>query len=1446
MRRIFVALVAIPSSYWLRAVASFAALLKALPATTLVSFLPSVFGHKHIGQPTTQSEQLFSAFIDNLPSFAWIKDIQGQYVYVNKRLERLTPYQNGWLGKTDADLWPEEIAATYRASDQKVVASREPLETVQTYLEHGEQLHSLVSKFPIFDNTGAVVMVGGASVDITERKQTEAALRESEGRFAKAFHASPAAMVIARLEDGRILEANESLLRLVDYSRDELIGRTTIETGLWTNSDERAQRIQLLLEQGTMREVETTFKNKSGEIRYALSSLELIELGNEQCTMGIISDITERRQAEIALRESEARYRAILEDQTELICRSAPDGTLSFVNDAYCRYFGKQPEELIGHKFLPLIPEEDVETVKHHIASLTSSNSIEALEHRVFNAAGELRWQQWTNRAILDPEGQIAEFQSVGRDITGRKRAEEARREAERKYRDIFVNAGEGIFQSTPEGRFISANPALARMHGFDSPEQLIRIHNDISRQIHGDPARRDEFKRLLEKQGVVRGFEHQVFRKDGSKIWISVNARVVRDEQGAIQYYEGTAQDISERKRAEARSEAFANLARKLSGARKQLDAGKIIAKTAGDLFGWDSCDLTLYDGDRDLVHSILNVDTINGERVDVTASISNREPTVRSRRVIDHGSELTLREEPIQFDEDAIPFGDKSRPSASLMTVPVCHASKVIGLLSIQSYTPRAYDKEALNDLEALADNCGEALNRIQAEEERRESEERYRDLVENIQDLVCTHDLEGRVLSANRGLEKLLGYNLKDFGEKTFRKILAPEVRDRFDDYLVRIRRDGFASGLMLVQTSTGERRIWEYHNTLRTEGVATPIVRSLARDVTDRRRAEEALREAERKYRGIFENASEGIFQTTPEGRFLTANPALARMLGFDSPEDLISQRTDIAQQNYVDPSQRERFKRLLDENDVVQGFEYEAYRQDGGRIWLSESVRAVRNEKGTLLYYEGITEDITERKRAEAALVASERRYRDIFTFAPVGIYQSLRDGTLVTANKALAEMLGYESVDELLTVTLGRDVYLDVDERERLIREYEIRGEPFDSELQWKRKDGSPIWVQLSAHAIRRVNGATECFEGFVRNVTDRKRAEEAQRDSEQRFRATFEQNAVGMAITDTDGNFLQVNTALCKYLGYSEAELLKLGVLDITRAHDRLATKRRFSEVKAGHRQIIDHEKCYVRKDGAVVWGHTKVVWLLRSDSKSSYSVAVIQDITERRLAQQALEKFSRRLIEAQETERRTIARELHDEIGQVLTVVKIGLETVKCHVPSGAAASRLEENIAIVDEALRLVRDLSLELHPAMLDDLGLAAALRWYIDRYAQRTGIRAILKLDNFDEQKRLPRDFETTCFRVVQEALTNVARHAQTKKASVELRWSDEYLRVTIKDEGRGFDPRALRKRDAAHVTLGLRGMQERAQSLGGKLKIQSTPSVGTEIHLVLPLSQPKQ
>jgi len=227
-------------------------------------------------------------------------------------------------------------------------------------------------------------------------------------------------------------------------------------------------------------------------------------------------------------------------------------------------------------------------------------------------------------------------------------------------------------------------------------------------------------------------------------------------------------------------------------------------------------------------------------------------------------------------------------------------------------------------------------------------------------------------------------------------------------------------------------------------------------------------------------------------------------------------------------------------------------------------------------------------------------------------------------------------------------------------------------------------------------------------------------------------------------------------------------------------------------------------------------------------------------RDITERKLAQEGLKMFSRQLIEAQEDERRRIARELHDQVGQILIAIKMNLHTEQ-QVSQASEVCCIKDNIEAVDEALRLVRDLSVELRPPVLDDFGLVTALHWYVDRYTKRTGLKVDVVIDMPDENERVSRELETACFRIAQEALTNIVRHAQANQVLLQLVKDGNVLLLSVKDNGVGFDPECLRKRAPRAATLGLISMQERAHAAGGTIEIDSAISHGTEVRLMLPL-----
>jgi len=264
-------------------------------------------------------------------------------------------------------------------------------------------------------------------------------------------------------------------------------------------------------------------------------------------------------------------------------------------------------------------------------------------------------------------------------------------------------------------------------------------------------------------------------------------------------------------------------------------------------------------------------------------------------------------------------------------------------------------------------------------------------------------------------------------------------------------------------------------------------------------------------------------------------------------------------------------------------------------------------------------------------------------------------------------------------------------------------------------------------------------------------------------------------------------------------------------------------------------------------RPDGTRVAVLANVVALRDAGGAIVGVVSCLQDITDRKHAEERLQEsndklqlLSRRLVESQETERRHIARELHDEVGQTLTVAEMNLQSVMQSSRAGPLTRRLKDSLQAVERVLAQVRDLSLNLRPSMLDDLGLESALRWYVTRQATVSGIRAEFQADALED--RLDPVIETACFRVTQEALTNVARHARARSVTVALRKRNGQLHLSVRDDGIGFDVTALRQQAVQGASLGLLSMEERATLVAGGLELKSAPGQGTEIHAWFPLT----
>jgi two-component system, cell cycle sensor histidine kinase and response regulator CckA len=583
-----------------------------------------------------------------------------------------------------------------------------------------------------------------------------------------------------------------------------------------------------------------------------------------------------------------------------------------------------------------------------------------------------------------------------------------------------------------------------------------------------------------------------------------------------------------------------------------------------------------------------------------------------------------------------------------------------------------------------------------RKKMEKDLRESEERYRDLVENSQDVICTHDLKGKLLSVSGALVRFLGYPLESLLKMNLADLLVPEMRSRVGAYLAEIQIQGRSSGIMRVQTAGGETRFWEYKNTLRTEGVAVPIVRGMAHDITERtlaekalrqseaslqailrssadgilavspenkvlfanelfvemwripqalmdersapallnyvcdqlddpqefmqktqeiyaarqdsleilhfkggrvmerrsrpliqgeqlrgrvwsfrdisetKRKEEALRQSEERYRAIFDQAVEGFFQSTPAGRFIKVNQALARMCGYDSPEEMMAAITDIAGQHYTNRKDREVFNRILQEQGVVEKFEHETLRKDGSSFWTAVSARAIRDGEGRVLYYEGTHEDIDQRKKAERRLVEAEEQYRSLFETATNAILIRNREGRIIMVNPAGVNLLGAEKAEDLigqayLDLVHPEDRPLSADRVEKIFlraAKYPPTG-AFGQTAVSPREHrmvtlgGEVIYVESTGVAF--YHKEDYFIQGIFRNITERKQAEAALRESEKNYRHLFEESkraeelyrsllnssADAIAIYDLKGNVQFVNPSFTQTFGWTLEELV-------------------------------------------------------------------------------------------------------------------------------------------------------------------------------------------------------------------------------------------------------------------------------------------------------------
>ncbi len=608
-----------------------------------------------------------------------------------------------------------------------------------------------------------------------------------------------------------------------------------------------------------------------------------------------------------------------------------------------------------------------------------------------------------------------------------------------------------------------------------------------------------------------------------------------------------------------------------------------------------------------------------------------------------------------------------------------------------------------------------------------------------------------------------------------------------------------------------------------------------------ELAERTRAEQALQKSEDRYRSLFENLFDGLLLSQPDGTILSANPQACRMLGMTEAEVMRAGRMGIL------VADEKLSSALLERQQTGQIFTELTFRRGDGTTFPGEVASRVFTDIDGEMRTGILFRDITGRKVIENALRISEEKFANAFYHSPALLSISqIKDGRVIEANQAFLDAFGFAREEVIGHTTLELDIWDHPEDRENFLGLFRQGYQHIPvQERCWRTKSRECIFLQGSFNIIP-IEGEDYVL-SVLENITERKRAEQALRESEARFQTLVEQAPVAIMIS-RDGQPVYINQALIRMMRVQDvAQSLQRPVIEYFAPEFREEGQTTVLRRAHGLPAPEQFDATLMREDGVLFPAHLSIATIMLSDGPAN--VTFINDITERKQAEeqikaslQQLHVLSAHLQTIREEERTHIAREIHDELGQALTGIKMDLfwlknrfEKQEGSLGSKPIANQLSNLLAETDQLIDTVRRISTDLRPSILDTLGLIAALEWLTGDFQNRSGIACLFQtpLKALD----VPQDFSTAVFRICQEALTNVARHAQASSIMVQLSQRREKLVLSIEDNGKGITDEEIHRLGS----LGILGMKERALGFHGQVDLRRSAKGGTCVTAWFPL-----
>ncbi len=1119
------------------------------------------------------------------------------------------------------------------------------------------------------DPTGKTIRMIGAMSNITERMKAEGAIANSEKRF-RALIENGLDDISLLAPDGTLLWESPSAIRNLGYPPESFMGHNIFEL-MHPDDLEWTQKLYQKLAQKSGSREQGAFRLQRADGSWRWVEAIATNMLNEPSVNAIVinyRDITERKQAEARIND--------LFSFNEKILNSSPLGILTYKVTGECVFANEKAASIVGTNIetLRLQNFHAIEAWKKSglyalIEKAISTKTAMTDDIHVISTFGKDIWMNAHCVTFVSNEEEHV-LLSIS-DITERVITETALKESTAQLRTLFEASPDGIMLIDPRGDWpiVDCNSTAATMNGY-TREELIGKPIDILNLEGATPDSRLAYLKRIQDAEVLR-YETVHFRKDGTSFPIEISTTLI--QLGERDMVLGIDRDITERKRTEAAereqrilAEALRDTAQILSSSLEYGEVLDHILTTVGRVVPHDAATIMLIEGEFAQVVRLQGYEQRDTNR-EITGIKLPLAETTNLRKMFE------TKQPEVIYDTHSYTGWKRIAATdwlCSNVGAPISIYGKVIGFILLDSQTPRFFTPIHAERLGTFANQAALAIHnahllqqaqeeiaeRKRAEEELRQSENRYRTVVENQTELIVRWRPDGIRTFVNEAYCRYYGITTEQALNTNFMPLIYEEDRQQIEEKVSRL-----LSGISRAETdmhrvlkadgSIGWNE-WTDH-AIYDENDQLIEFQSVGRDITERKQAEQELRASEERFIQLANNIEEVFWMTDAQtGKEIYISPAGEKIWGHSL--DYLMHEPD-AFTEIILPEDKPNVLRALEKErhgEKVE-IEYRIQHPDGSVHWVWDRAFPLFDKNGAVKTLAGVATDITDRKLAEMTLQQSQARYYDLFESSPIPLWEE--DYSLVKKRIESLQQSGVTNLEEYLSahpkviLELASLVKI-IDVNQASIELYHARQKEdliknlldfvseetlqhFQEEIlglmspaarfTWEGSDKTLDSKEL----IVVVNGSIP--PGYEENwskviisindITERKRTEEALRQSEERFGSAFEFAPIGIALVSIEGQWVKVNQALCELLGYTEQELITKTFQEITYPEDLDTDLRYVAQMLSGEIASYQMEKRYFHKSGNIVWVLLSVSLVKDGQGKSRYFISQIQDITER-----------------------------------------------------------------------------------------------------------------------------------------------------------------------------------------------------------------------------------